>query len=195
MDTQKRILDLQWSQMRHDELYHKDIVLLSVADRMKHMALHFAKYVGYVADVLDNQDDEKLHRTLVDAFIISLASANALNIDLGKELCLERIGSNLNLMDLGLELAKARGQLAADNNSFHRSFAQYAGRLAKACESIDHLEAYPFRESMKEQVVALFKLLLTEAALRHLDLDEQSGRRLRAVEARSIFDDLYRADR
>jgi hypothetical protein len=193
MDIRKRVLVLQWAQMRHDELYHKDIVLLSVANRMKHMTLHFAKYVGNVADALDQRDHERLHRALVDAFIISLSSANALNVDLGKELGTELVGSNLSIKEVGLELAKVGGQRTADDTGFHRRFAHHTGRLAKASESLDHLEAYPFRESMKEQVVALFKLLLAEAAIRHLDLNEQSRNRLRGVEVRSIFDELYRA--
>lgn len=192
--VRKTILCLQWSQMRHDQLYHKDIVILPVADRLKHMALHFAKYVGDIADALDSKDDEKLRRALIDGYIISLASANALNVDLGKEVCTEQTDSEISLMDLGLQIAKARGQLTVDDNGFHRRFAHCTGRLAKACESVDHLEPYPFRDSMKEQVVALFKLFLAEAAIRQLDLAQQSKIRLRAVEERSIFDDLYRAD-
>lgn len=192
MDTGKRLLALQWAQKRHDELYHKDIVLLSVADRMKHMALHFAKYVGDTADALDKHDAERLHRILVDAFVISLVSANTLNIDLGKELSTEQSEADLSLKALGLELWKTTQQPGVDDTRFHRKFAYHTGRLAKACESVDHLEAYPFRESMKEQVVALFRLFLAEAAIRQLDLDERTSDRLRKVEAGSIFDELYR---
>ena len=47
MSVSDHLLTLQWAQLKHDEAYHKDIVILPLAQRMKHMALHSAKYTAY----------------------------------------------------------------------------------------------------------------------------------------------------
>jgi len=72
-------------QLAHDERYHKDVVILPLGERVKHMALHMAKYVGYLAEI-EGDDPERVARILTDAFIITLATANALNQDLGRDL-------------------------------------------------------------------------------------------------------------
>ncbi len=54
MTVEEQLLAMQWAQLQHDERYHKEITLLSVADRMKHFALHMAKYLGYFAETLDS---------------------------------------------------------------------------------------------------------------------------------------------
>src|SRR5260221_5150544 len=102
MTVQEQLLALQWSQLKHDELYHKEITLLPVADRMKHFALHMAKYLGYFAEAMDS-DSDRFERTLVDAFIIALAAANTLSLDLGKVLQVETAA--LNFQAFAAELA------------------------------------------------------------------------------------------
>lgn len=47
MTAAQRLYDLQIVQLEHDESYHKDVVIMPLAERVKHMALHNAKYVGY----------------------------------------------------------------------------------------------------------------------------------------------------
>jgi hypothetical protein len=82
---QSSLLELQWMQLTHDERYHKDVVILPLGERVKHMALHMAKYVGYLAE-LEGDDPDRVARILTDAFIITLATANTLNQDLGRDL-------------------------------------------------------------------------------------------------------------
>ena len=43
---EKSFLLLQKAQQIHDEKSHRDILNLNLKDRLKHMALHFCKYVG-----------------------------------------------------------------------------------------------------------------------------------------------------
>ena len=47
MNARDQLLALQWAQLKHDEAYHKDVVILPLAQRVKHMALHNAKYTAY----------------------------------------------------------------------------------------------------------------------------------------------------
>ena len=86
MPVRDQLLALQWAQLKHDEAYHKDVVILPLAQRIKHMALHNTKYTAYFFEAVENGDETRLTKTLVDAFIIALASANTLNYDLGKAL-------------------------------------------------------------------------------------------------------------
>jgi hypothetical protein len=181
-----RLYDLQVEQLAHDESFHKDVVILSLADRIKHMALHNAKYVGYLVDAIDAGDDGRVQAVLTDAFIITLATANTLNQDLGR--ALEGAGGqDADLKSLGASLVDDLGRLADDPFGFVKAYARAAGQLAKACESWDHMEDVPYVAMMRASNIDLFKLVAAEAALRSFDLEALFRARLRFIERRSIF--------
>ena len=186
--TMSPLLDLQWTQLSHDERYHKDVVLLPVGERVKHMALHMAKYVGYLAEI-KGDDPERVSRILTDAFIITLATANTLNQNLESDLGV--VSAEFDLTVTGRRFASEL-DTADDVAGLLRAFARHAGALAKACESLDHMERFPFRDAMRESNLALFKLVIAAAAARSLDLGALYPARLRVVEERSIFDDRLR---
>jgi hypothetical protein len=48
---------LQVEQFSHDETYHREIARLPVQQRLTHMTLHFAKYVGRL--LADDSDDSR----------------------------------------------------------------------------------------------------------------------------------------
>jgi hypothetical protein len=192
LTLQEQLLALQWTQLKHDEVYHKEIVLLPVSERMKHFALHIAKYLGYLAEASETHDEQRFEHTLVDAFIISIASANAIGCDLGETLACPRGGNtDDNLKGLGCRLADGLGYRECDPTWLIKQFARIGGRLAKACESLDHLEAYPFREEMRASVIDLVKLVMAEASLRNFDLAARSRNRLEGVESRNLFHRYY----
>jgi hypothetical protein len=149
MTPRNHLLKLQWAQLKHDEAYHKDVVIMPLAERIKHMALHNAKYVAYFFDALDQRDDAKLTKTLTDAFIIVLASANTLNQDIGRDLGASA-ETEPSLLAIGASLAGDMARKDADDYWFIRNFAHHTGRLAKVCESWDHLESIVFRDEMKQ---------------------------------------------
>ena len=185
------IFDLQWGQLAHDERYHKDVVILPLGERVKHMALHMAKYVGYLAEHKD--DAARVERIITDAFIITLATANTLNQDLGRDLGASA-GTAGDLAALGrLLIASQAPADAGDPPSLLRAFARHAGALAKACESLDHMETFPFRDAMRASNLALFRLVVAAAVERDLDLTRLYHVRLRVIEERSIFDGRLRA--
>lgn len=190
MALRDKLLAFQWAQLKHDEAYHKDIVILAPAQRVKHMALHNAKYTAYFFEALDADDDARLSKTLVDAFIIALASANTLNQSLGN--ALGDTAATTSLHTVGASLAQSLSRDCNDPIWFVRQFARHNGQLAKICESLDHLEPVPFYEGMQACNLALFKVVLAEASARGLDLEAAYRNRIRAVEARSIFDDYFR---
>jgi hypothetical protein len=190
-DLEEQLLALQWAQLRHDQFYHSDIVLLPVGQRMKHFALHMAKYVGHIAEALESGDDALLQRTLVDAFIISLASANTLQLDLGKAFSSRCDSSISTLEDLAVKLATTLKRAKGDASWLLRTMAQYTGHLSKACESLDHIEDYPFRRTMLDSARDLFEVVLVEASLRGIDLLEKAAGRIQSIEGKHLFHDRH----
>jgi hypothetical protein len=183
-----RVFALQWAQLKHDEIYHRDIAILPIGERMKHFALHFTKYVGYLAEAIDSGDDRSFERPLVDAFVISLASANALHLDLGKTLASAETRID-TLEKLGLVLADQLNHPQRDDLWLLKQFARHSGKLAKACESLDHVESHPFRETMVDSVLCIIKVLFAEASVRGINIVKQAGERLREIESKHF---LYR---
>lgn len=190
MSVRDQLLTLQWRQLKHDEAYHKDVLLLAPADRIKHMALHNAKYTGRLLDAIDASDDSRIGKTLTDAFVIALATANALNQDLGQELA--SVGGAHSLPAAGERLAIGLPRDPLDPLWIVRQFARHNGQLAKICESWDHLEPVPFHDGMKACNLALLQAVIAECSARVIDLTADYHSRIRTVEARSIFDKQYR---
>lgn len=191
MTFAEALLALQWNQLNHDERYHKDIVRLPVADRMKHFALHVAKYVGYFAEAIDSEGVALFERTLVDGFIISLAAANTLNLDLGQALSCQAISESGSLATLRRKLADELFPSGNDAIRFLKELARRSSRLAKACESLDHVESHPFREAMLSGVTDVFTLLLAESWVLDIDLVEKARLRIRDIEPKNIFHRFY----
>jgi hypothetical protein len=191
MTPKEHFLKLQWAQLKHDEAYHKDVVIMPLAERMKHMALHNAKYIAYLFDAIDQKDEVKFTKTLTDAFIIVLASANTLNQDIGRDLGASAETAP-SFRSLGASIAEEIGRKTSDQYWLVRGFARHTGHLAKVCESWDHLESIVFRDEMKQCNLELLKVILAEASARELDVAETYTARIRQVEKRSIFDQLFR---
>jgi len=120
MISPSEMADLQRTQYAHDMRNHFDILSLHKNDRLKHYGLHFAKYVGRLAR--EQVEAKPIERTLVDAALVSLSTANTLHQDLSKE----TFAVDLN--------AKQIDPL--------RTLADASGRFADACEKIDHVEEF-----------------------------------------------------
>ena len=126
MSVRDQLLALQWTQLKHDEAYHKDVVILPLAQRIKHMALHNAKYTAYLFEIAESGDDARLTRTLTDAFIISLAVANTLNQDLGRELGEAAVAAT-SLRTFGSAMTIELARNDADPLWLVRAFARHNG--------------------------------------------------------------------
>jgi hypothetical protein len=165
------MLDLQREQFEHDERFHREIARLDLVTRLKHMALHFCKYTGRIATILHDRENAALRlRTITDSFIISLCSANALNLDLSERVA-PRLESTTTLRDLGLFLTRQfHPTTKPDDAWFLEAHAIHAAKMAAACEKIDHLEAFPFRNEMCEAVVGLCQIALISASWNDIDL-------------------------
>ena len=127
------------------------------------MALHFAKYSGSLAA---NPNESELRRLVTDIFVIALSSANILNIRLADR---HNEFSDETQVDLPTAVAVS------------------AGHMAAACEKMDHLEAFPFREKIDEAVMELLKTTMTFSSTQGWDLTEMVHERLQPVKEKSAF--------
>ena len=150
----------QQAQYEHDLQNHFDILSLSRLDRLKHYGLHFAKYAGRFAR--GNAEAKSRAETLVDAFLVALSAANALNQ------ALPDIEGRANGGDAPPDL----------------TFTDQAGRFADACEKIDHLEE--FRMIALNANVALVEWIVRSAAVDNLDLDSLVDERRRQLARRPV---------
>lgn len=188
----QRLLELQWRQLNHDELYHREIARLTVGDRMKHMALHLAKYLGHIAAAEAEGSATAATQHLVDIYIICLSAANTVNLDLGR--VMESAYKEASTVaELGQQLRAGPRQRQHNSMEFTRALAIGVGQLAKACESLDHVEAFAFREGMQEAVCTVFELVVSEAARRGIDLETATTQRQQTVRSRHMFDGYLRS--
>ncbi len=180
MTAMNEILTLQKAQLRHDEAFHQDILVLETSRRAKHMALHNAKYTGRFVAAIEDGDNDLFEQTLTDAFIISLATANTFSQDLRSSLPVEDDkGRRLN------EIGALISASTKNRSSFIRSYAHHTGCMAKACESLDHLEDFSFRPQLMQSNAGIFSSILAEAEARQIDISEAYSRRIADVETKS----------
>lgn len=157
---------IQLAQFRHDEAYHREISRLTVKARLTHMVLHFAKYAGYLAEA---PNDEQFRRTLTDLFIIGISTVNSLNVNVH-------------------ELLVAEGPVVDTSlSALTRSVTIFAGRMAAACEKLDHLESFPYRQAIQAGAVSVVALAISAAFDRGWSMEELVRERLQPVKEKSIF--------
>lgn len=151
----------QRSQYEHDLQNHFDILSMSRLDRLKHYGLHFAKYAGRFAR--GDAEVKTRKETLVDAFLVALSAANALNQ------VLPNVGGGASITEAPSDLV----------------FTDHAGRFADACEKIDHLEE--FRMIALAANAALSEWIICSAAVAGFDLDALVDDRRRQLARRQVY--------
>ncbi|MDW3182657.1 hypothetical protein [Roseobacter sp.] len=158
MYTQNQILDWQRDQYEHDMRNHFDIISLHKNDRLKHYAMHFAKYAGRLAR--GDAEPKSIDRTFVDALLVCLSASNTLHQEL-------------------------RHQPMRSNSTFFMRITDASGRVNDAGEKIDHLE--PFIDIAREGNQDIFDALLDYSAAQHLDVDSCLLERRQELKKRQFF--------
>lgn len=163
MLSSDQIARQQIEQYRHDLRNHFDVAALPRIERLKHYALHFAKYAGRIAR---DQDGSDIERTLVDSFLIGLSAANALKLKLS-----------------GDDIAAT-----ADGSSSQRLLEIYTdavGRFAEASEKSDHLE--DFMDIARSANRSILKIVADEATKRNIDLMSLARRKRQQISANNFL--------
>lgn len=178
------LLPLQKLQQHHDEVAHRDILSFDLYKRLKHMVLHFYKYAGKVEAARVSGDVDSLRHTLLDTFIICMASANALNQSLGEAM---PVVVESNDVDALAQVLAKEIRTADLFSEALRQLVVIGGQMAKAIESADHMESGNPRADMSALVPALTRATL--GILGHLGggLEADIRKRLTDVERRSVL--------
>lgn len=187
------LYEMQILQKEHDAKLHQDIFHLSYPDRMCHLVFHYAKYCGRFADALDNKEElEKvLLGTYVDTFIITLSASDALNLNLDERMK-ETFGKSASgIMEYGAYIRQNPMSLLELRDWSLKSLAKPTGRMAKALESLDHMEEFSYRTTLNDGVVDIARMVLI--GINHLDchksfdLVSETMKRWREIEKRRIL--------
>ena len=125
------------------------------------MVLHLAKYAGRSLSGGAN-----FRQTLTDAFVISLACANILNLQLA-----DRIQHRSHQMNA---------------EQFGHRLAVLTGAMAKACEALDHLEQYDSKGVLNHAIQEVCDLCRNTAESMQFDLAAEANARWAQIEARQV---------
>jgi hypothetical protein len=196
-----RLITLQNEQFKHDENYHRDILYMTYQDRFKHDALHYGKYSGRFAELLiPDTPNEKIKsivkKTLVDAFIIVLHSAEQLHMDLEEyfkeKLNIER---DLSIQELTDILKEASPDIHLSLNSQNDKekllnlmlkITIIGGRMQKAAEELDHMVGIP-SDQIRDDLGNLLVILLVAGNIWGVDYEKDVRNRWEDIAKKTKF--------
>jgi hypothetical protein len=159
------------------------------------MSLHFAKYAGKFVIAKQNQDRGLLKATLIDTFIILLATANIFNKRVSAFSCIAETSEKNELKDIGKFISRTYDVNTEGVFSFIADTVTIeAGKVAKAVESLDHLESYAYAEVILNSLDKILEVCIVAAFFSSTDLESEVRERLRNVEKKSIFHDELRPE-
>ncbi len=156
---------LQEKQQQHDLIYHQDILVLGTHERVKHLVLHFAKYLGKFTENPSSVEEQLVS---TDFMICSISLANVLNIRLSE------VEANNSTLEYTTEMLL-------------KNITCIVGKLAKACEALDHVEDYPSRSTLEQSLESLVSCLISLSKNKKIDLNSEIPKRLNDIELNSIF--------
>lgn len=185
------LLDLQKRQQEHDKDYHRDIFTLPYPGRMNHYVHHFSKYVGRLSrDYPDEETRTKqLEKTVADSFIVGLAAANTLNLDLQEVLSREFGLNGDDVATMAMELDKEEGKMDFEElqHWLFKEVSTPTGRMADAMESLDHMEPMDTREILEDGTIELVSTLLVASEHLGADIEKLVTDRWSEIEEKSIL--------
>jgi NTP pyrophosphatase (non-canonical NTP hydrolase) len=183
MPLMTELQELQWKQLQHDTHYHKEIVQLTMPNRVNHMVLHFAKYNAAMMKAVITQDKMLFQKTCVDVLIITTSLANTLNIDLANY-----FDQYKNCKDINELASKIKNINQESMNSFMLNMIEITGELAKAAESVDRMENFNIREQLQDGTIDMFiEALCGIFMIVNQSIIENISERMIEVEKKSIF--------
>ncbi|MBF8708116.1 hypothetical protein IR016_15090 [Pseudomonas putida] len=189
MSLLSQLEELQWKQLQHDEMYHKDIWILTVQQRVTHMALHLSKYSSKIIRAAFDKDEALMQKTVIDSLIITFSAANIFDALLGDMAFSEVDEYKHNLQSISRHLYHSIISNESDPEiSLALNISDSTGNICKIVESLDHLENLLFRESLIACLVKLLKNLLALCYTFEInDIPERICERLYKVEQKKSF--------
>lgn len=165
----------QSNQKAHDEMCHPEIANLEMPRRIAHLVMHMSKYAGGLMRASIDGDDVAYCKQLVDSGIIAVSASTVLRVNLANYF--ETAG-----FDVSSDFSTFSKQLASSKRQdFIANFVIEVGYLAKATEAIDHMEAFPIRETWNLGFPRIMQLTIAEAAHKQIDLRRKATERLQEI--------------
>lgn len=178
------LLPLQRLQLEHDKLAHFDMLSFDLHKRLKHMVLHFFKYAGRIQAAKEGKNEDVVKGTLLDAFVICMATANALNLSLGEHI--KAAPATRDADALARALLRKTDNLDLYDEAV-KSLVIVGGQMAKAVESLDHMENGNCRATMESLLPELTARILPLLGLASKDIETLIRQRFSKIEQKSIF--------
>ena len=158
MYDSEMLFNWQRNQCEHDMHNHFDVLSLRKKERLKHYAMHFAKYAGRLAR--GSREEKSVERTFVDTLLICLSAANTLQ---------QRLSYSANRMSDPILIR----------------FTDAAGRFNDATEKSDHVE--PFLEIAMESNQDILDTILDFAVNESIDVMRILQSRRSEIRERQFF--------
>jgi len=177
--------ELQSVQRDHDLRNHPDIYTLPLFDKINHYVLHYAKYTSRLVSKKSHDDIIKeLKRTYVDAFLISLAASNALNIDLDIEM---RKIFGIIPQDIASFVQNPKKLALSELKEYSRDIlALAAGSMADTMEKRDHFDDKDARPILIQNIIKIIGMILFGSHHLNFDIVEASLSRRSQIAALKI---------
>lgn len=185
------LIEAQKRQREHDREFHQDIYTLPYPDRINHYTLHFTKYVGRLSHEYTDEEqlESQLEKTLADSFIVSIAAANTLSLDIEENLS-DMFGLEaVDIEDWCNQLNQSGETMSSKEIQewWFEHMAAPAGHMANALESLDHMESVNVRDILEENTVEIISILLIVADMSQMDLMEVAEDRWKVIEENSVL--------
>ena len=188
MNARQELDLLQQAQQKHDEQHHRDIFYLSYPQRMAHLVFHFAKYSGRLAELQKGADNKRFEATLIDTLIVALSAANIFNIKLSETVLSEDLSQYDSLDEVAQIICDVDAPSSASSSEwFFQRLAQATGRMAKACESLDHMEEFNYRRELTEGILEIIRGVIVAGERAGIDLTDSTRRRWQQIETRFVL--------
>ena len=185
--AESELQELQREQQRHDERFHRDVYYLAYPRRMAHLVFHVAKYAGRAWPLAAQETPAApvFKKILVDTFIVSLSACEILNLDLDSAIG----GSSSDakrptVREWGKRIAR---QNQAEPRSWLDSTIPHLAMLAKAMESLDHIEPTDSRKLLTDGFVAILKATIAASWVLQLDLAAETRKRWQEIETKRVL--------
>ena len=187
MKVRDRLDLIQQEQQKYDHLYHRDACALPIEQRATHMTLLFFKYSGLIAKSRSHYDTEILNNAIADTFINCFAFASMFDYSLSDKIPFADYDRIVTLEDLGKILSYCAEYNFNESFCLNQSLAIPIGHLAKIYLSLDHVDAYFYREEIIDNVAAISSATLVAAYKRDIKMQTHVHYRLTTAEVNSIF--------
>lgn len=179
------LYSLQFKQQRHDEIYNANLCALSKKARVTHYALQLSKFAGEMAEAMvaaETDNQPALAATVLDAMITVMSTANVLNVPLW----------DIQAADEDLVGVVRGTPQPANLQVIAISYVIAVGKLAKAVEALEQLEAKDSRTAIEKTLCSTWLLLMRFwRAVSDQTISEALKRRMYSLESNSIFYGTY----